>query len=296
MPFALPFIPVAVSEIIIPALGVVAATVLGWYLSRPHGKISWSAIVSWAETNIKAPVEWVFEGIKDRFWETARAFHNLYWGVRYYTEKINDFVTNTRTHLREYVRDYAEAVANNVIEARKAVTRRIWQSLHGLEDYVNWIRFTLIKWIRQHLEAKIAEVYTDLVWLKKATANSVNRLWEQLDSVRTGLLTLGMTLVEGITTDVLPNIDELTKDLARKLAKATGLGAIFTAIGAWIATLVNSIAKPLQAEMDFLERQELDWLLVAYLAYTKPVVIDRAPEVLNTLLESFSYIKKASLR
>jgi len=292
MPFALPFIPVAVSEILIPALGVVAATVLGWYLSRPHGKISWSAIVSWVETNVKAPVEWVFEGIKDRFWETARAFHNLYWGVRYYTEKINDFVTNTRTHLREYVRAYAEAVANSVIEARKAVTRRIWVSLHDLQDYVNWIRFTLIKWIRQHLETKIAEVYTDLVWLKKATSNSINRLWEQLDSVRTGLLTLGMTIVEGITTDVLPNIDELTKDLARKLAKAAGLGAIFTAIGAWIASLINSIARPLLKDMDFNDRLELDWLLLAYLTIEAPVLMKYSDDILNTLLIGFSGVKK----
>jgi len=44
--------------------------------------------------------------------------------------------------------------------------------------------------------------------------------------------------------------------------------------------------------MDFLDALELDWLLIAYLGITKPVLIDRADEVLNVLFSSFKQIAK----
>jgi len=294
IPFALPFLPIAVSEVLIPALGAVAITVLGWYLSRPYGKVSWSGIVSWVETNIKAPVEWVFKGIKEKFWDIARCFHNAYWAVRYFTEKIESFVSNVRIHLREYVRNYTEEVARNVIEIRKAVTRTIWISIHDLRDYVNWIVDTFVPSALSAIEGLVTKIAEDFFDFKAKTATSINHLWQQLSEVRTGLISLSMSLIEGITSDVIPNINELTRDLIRKLSKALGLEAIFSTFGIWLSSLFDSVAKPLKSDMDFLERLDFDWLLIAYLIHTKPVLIDKADEILNLLMESFNTVKKSA--
>ena len=82
------------------------------------------------------------------------------------------------------------------------------------------------------------------------------------------------------------------KNLAASLAKATGIPAILSVVGAWFASLFDNIAKELKADMDFLDALELDWLLIAYLGITKPVLIDRADEVLNVLFSSFKQIAK----
>jgi len=294
MPFALPFIPVAVSEVLIPALGVVATVILGWYLSRPHGKVSWSGIVSWVETQVKAPIEWVFKGIKERFWDIARCFHNLYWGVRYYVDTARRFVINTKDYLKDYVWDAIHYMAEKFTSWIRRNVSTIWNSLKDLRDFVHYIRYTLITSLFEELTKQIVSLSNTFDILKEWVTDKVKELTDSISLIKTGFVSFATAIAEGIFQDVIPDLRDIIKDFVRKAAKVTGISALLSYIGTWISSLFDEIAKPLKPDIDFLEKLDLDWLLIAYLIKTKPVLIDKADEILNLLMESFNTVKKSA--
>ena len=314
MPFALPFTVIAIKNILLPALGIVTAAILGWYLTTPRGLVTWGRLVSWAEQQLKKPVEWALNGIKNGLREVAEAWESFRWALRTYVQEVFDYIWKMHDwimgHIYAYVvpriavleqwRRDASAWLHNYIEAT-LLTLVQWRY-----DITNWLhtyivpkiyaleawRANVVAWLHNYIERLLLETVASLEAFKQATAKAFQDVWEAFRSIRAGVLGLATSLLQGITTDVLPNVWELMKNLAASLAKATGIPAILSVVGAWFASLFDNIAKELKADMDFLDALELDWLLIAYLGITKPVLIDRADEVLNVLFSSFKQIAK----
>jgi len=314
MPFALPLTTIAIKNILLPALGVVTAAILGWYLTTPSGLVTWGRIVSWAEIQLKRPVEWALNGIKNGLRQVAEAWESFRWALRAYVQEVFDYIWKMHDWIMDHI--YAYVVPRIAVLERWRLDAAAW--LHNyieatLVSLVRW-RYDVAAWIHTHIEPKIyaleawrvdvaawlhnfierllLQTVANLEAFKQATAKAFQEVWETFRSIRAGVLGLATSLLQGITTDVLPNVWELMKNLAASLAKVTGIPAILSVVGAWFASLFDSIANELKADMDFLDALELDWLLIAYLGITKPVLIDRADEVLNVLFSSFNQIAK----
>ena len=314
MPFALPFTVIAIKDILLPALGIVTAAILGWYLTTPSGLVTWGRLVSWAEQQLKKPVEWSLNGIKNGLREVAEAWESFRWALRTYVQEVFDYIWKMHDwimgHIYAYVvpriavleqwrrdaaawlHNYIEATLLTLVQWRNAVANwlntYIAPKISALEAW----RADVVAWLHNYIERLLLQTVASLEAFKQATARAFKDVWETFRSIRAGVLGLATSLLQGITTDVLPNVWELMKNLAASLAKATGIPAILSAVGAWFASLFDSIARELKPDMDFLDALELDWLLIAYLSITKPVLIDRADEVLNVLVSSFNQIAK----
>ena len=314
MPFALPFTVIAIKDILLPALGVVTAAIVGWYLTTPSGLVTWRRLVSWAEQQLKKPVEWALNGIKNGLREVAEAWESFRWALRTYVQEVFDYIWKMHDwimgHIYAYVvpriavleqwrrdaaawlHNYIEATLLTLVQWRYAVAN--WLHTHvvpRISALEAW-RANVVAWLHNYIERLLLQTVAGLEAFKQATAKAFQDVWETFRSIRAGVLGLATSLLQGITTDVLPNVWELMKNLAASLAKATGISAILSAVGAWFASLFDSIARELKPDMDFLDALELDWLLIAYLGITKPVLIDRADEVLNVLVSSFNQIAK----
>ncbi|MGE4446556.1 MAG: hypothetical protein AB7C92_07925 [Synergistaceae bacterium] len=314
MPYALPFTVIGIKDILLPALGVVTAAILGWYLTTPRGIVTWWRLVCWAEQQLKKPVEWALNGIKNGLWEVAEAWDSFRWAFSGYLQEVFDYIWQMHDWIMNYIYDYVvpriaalerwrldlEAWLHNYIEAKLvSLVRWRYAVANWLHTYVVPRIYVLqacinnvLDYLYYYIERVLLDTVASLEAFKRATAKAFQDVWETFRSIRAGVLGLAASLLQGITTDVLPNVWELMKNLAASLAKVMGIPAILSVVGAWFASLFNSIAKELKADMDFLDALESDWLLIAYLGITKPVLIDRADEVLNVLYTCFKQIAK----
>lgn len=316
MPFAFPLVAIAVKPLIIGALGVVTAVMLGWYLSTPRGRVTWGRLVYWVETQIKAPIEWALSGIKKGLRETAEAWERfrralsgyVHWVYRYIWQmhdwimwKYRNIVIPWLQSLQTYLDNVRRYVYSTLAATVAALTSWRYAVTHWLHNYLeakvlaleSW-RYAVANWLHSHIERLLLQTVAGLETLRRSTAEAFDDVWKAISSLRKGAISLGLSLVRGITSDVLPNITELIRSMGVSLSRAIGIPAILAALGAWINSLLDSIARELQPDIDFLDNLEFDWLLIAYLQYTKPVVIDRADEVLNTILDCAKAVVKGS--
>jgi len=107
LPFALPFVAIGIKEVVFWAVGAIATTVLVWSLTTPSGRVTWSRIRAWVETQIKAPVEYALNGIKRGLAETAEAWDSFRKGLKAYIEWAYDYIWKMHdwimAHIYEYV-------------------------------------------------------------------------------------------------------------------------------------------------------------------------------------------------
>lgn len=316
MPFALPLVEIAIKPLIIGALGAVTAVILGWYLSTPSGLVTWGRLVSWVETQIKAPVEWALSGIKEGLKEAAEAWERFRWALSGYVDWVYSYIWQMHDwimwkywnvvipwlqFLQTYLDDVRRYVYDTLAASIAALTSWRYAVAYWLHYYLeakvialeNW-RYAVANWLHSYIERLLLQTVAGLETLRQSTAEAFDDVWKAISSLREGAISLGLSLVKGITSDVLPNIAELIRSLGISLSRAIGIPAILSTLGAWISSLFDSIAKELQPDIDFLDNLELDWLLIAYLQYTKPLVIDRADEVLNTILDCAKAVVKGS--
>jgi len=312
MPFALPFTIVAIKDILLPALGIVTAVVLGWYLTTPRGLVTWGRLVSWAEQQLKKPVEWALNGIKNGLREMAEAWDSFRLALKTYVQEVFDYIWKMHDWIMSYIyayivpriavleqwrrdaaawlHNYIEATLLTLVQWRYAIANWLYTVIEPKIYALEVWKANVAAWLHNYIEKLLLETVASLETFKQATARAFQDVWEAFRSIRAGVLGLAASLLQGITTDVLPNVGEMLKNLAASLARATGIPAILSIAGAWLASLFNNIAKELKADMDFLDTLEFDWLLTAYLSITKPVLIDKSDEVLSVLYNDFKKI------
>jgi hypothetical protein len=314
MPWALPFVNIGLGTILLPALGIITVAVLAWYLTTPSGFVTWKKIRDWADVQIKQPVEEAFKGIKNGLKDVAKAWDDFRIGLKAYIQTAYDYVVNTRVYIMDYIYDHVLSRVRNLESWKDSFVKWIYGAIYAdvllllswKASFSNWVSNTIysrlqslekwktnfLTWIDTAIVKPLANAINDIKNLKKSLADMVESLSKTIDSVKAGLLVYVSTLVQSIGDDVLPNIGERLKDLASKLSKAIGIPSLLAIIGTWIGTLINDVAKRYKKDVDNLENLDIDWLLVAYLAITKPILIDRADDVINILADCYKQITR----
>jgi len=315
LPVALPFVAIGIKELVLLGVGAIATTLLVWSLTTPSGRVTWSRIRAWVETQVKAPVEYALNGIKRGLGEVAEAWDSFRKGLKGYIDWAFDYLWKMHDWIMGHIYDYVVPRIAVLENWRKAFAgwfhREIEAKLRsGLQQLAElWVQFRqgVLKvlpemqqklsyygrWIIDFGERKILEISAELAKLKEVVTANYLRFTKWLDEIKAGVKSFGLELVKGLTSDVLPRIGSVLKDFAGMVAKATGLATLISAIGALLNRLFDEIARELKPDIDFLTMFELDPLLLAYLRITKSVVIDRADEIMNSLLDSYNRIMKA---
>jgi len=168
------------------------------------------------------------------------------------------------------------------VEIRTFINHYILRALKELQAW----RTACANWLHAYIEKLLLQIRVELNLLKDMVLTGFEHINKRFEEIKAGVLSLGLELVKGLTSDVLPGIWDVVKDFAGKVAKATGLATVISAVGALISRLFDEMARELQPDIDFLTDLEIDWLLIAYLKATKPVLIDRADELFNAILDS----------
>lgn len=314
MPFALPLVTIAIKPLIIAGLGVVTAAVLGWYLSTPKGAVTWKKIVAWADTQIKAPVEWALKGIKEGLKNVAEAWERFRKALSGYVDWVYDYIwkmhdwimwkitgvvipkiqilESWRYSVVKWLHSYIEVKVLNLEKWKAGVVKWLHSYIEPKVLLLEKWRYGVTNWLHGYIERLLINTMTGLQELKEAVSKAFEDVWKAINSLRQGAVELGLNLVRGITSDVLPNIEELIKNLVYSLSKAIGITGILSALGTWINSLLDNIAKELKDDIDFIDNLDLDWLLIAYLEYTKPVLIDEIEEVANIIFNCAKAVAK----
>jgi len=314
LPFALPFVAIGIKEVVLWAVGVIATTVLVWSLTTPSGRVTWSRIRAWVETQIKAPVEYALEGIKRGLAETAEAWDSFRKGLKAYIEWAYDYLWKMHDWIMGYIYAYVlpriatlekwrvdcaawlhKVIEANLLYALKSLAE-LWTIvnhyiLRTLGELEAW-RTACVKWLHTYIEKLLLQTRIELNLLKEVVRGGFEQVNKRFEEIKAGVISLGLEVVSGLTSDVLPGIWDVMKDFANKVAKATGLATAIGAVGTLINRLFDEMGRELKPDVDFLTEIELDPLLLAYLKLTKPAVIDRADELLNALVDSYNRIMR----
>jgi len=236
MPFALPFTIVAIKDILLPALGIVTAVVLGWYLTTPRGLVTWGRLVSWAEQQLKKPVEWALNGIKNGLREMAEAWDSFRLALKTYVQEVFDYIWKMHDWIMSYIyayivpriavleqwrrdaaawlHNYIEATLLTLVQWRYAIANWLYTVIEPKIYALEVWKANVAAWLHNYIEKLLLETVASLETFKQATARAFQDVWEAFRSIRAGVLGLAASLLQGITTDVLPNVGEMLKNLA----------------------------------------------------------------------------------
>jgi len=284
MPWAIPLVQIGIRELILPAIGVVTAVILGWYLTTPKGLVTWAGIVKWAEAQIKKPVEWALEGIKSGLRDVANAWENFRTALKSYVADTYDYIWKMHDWIMDHINYY------------------VMPKIEALEDW----RWDVSSWLHKYIEGAINEL---IEWKNYLMTNVINPILSRLftlEAWRTSVSAWLHSYIEPLIYDTISKLDALKELMVQSFEDVWNvIQDIWNAIqdiwksiqnlGKTLSDFMSQfdeMAKELQSDSDFITNLDGDWLILAYLEIMRPVISNRMDDIINVINEGLNNVKK----
>lgn len=292
MPFALPFVEIGLKVLEIVGLGAVLAGILSWVLPKVSGRLTWDNVINYIDVNVKQPVEWALKGIKARLAEAGKAFYDFVRTLYQVVEAINGQLTKSWAYIKGWINSAFIWRIQQLEAWRKTVTNYIYGWVTGeLKTLRHWVTGIATD-VYGQIANRLAKLESWRVTLLNYVQQIEADIRKSLESAKQAVLSTVFSITASLTDVIVPGISDYLKSFARSIANAVGIGAVISAILSLFHSIDLSLSRDIAPDMDWLDNLDIDWLLIAYVAFTRSVLIEEADEVLSILSDCFHSVAK----
>lgn len=301
MPILAPIIPTGVEVELLKEMGTIARLNYLWTAPYPQGELLWSGVRDFIDVTVIEPHNSIFarlKGLLGRMLQGVSYF--LYWAsvVLSIVGTVLDFIiVFTLGYIKSALQATIYWTAHLVYQT----------TLYALQVVSGWLS-QVIQWARlgfQYLEGMIYTMENKITHTIRLLEHQLNRVTVIVEWAKS-LLIRHDALINEITGDIYPKINILWREVFHDLPQG---------IKTWVRRYVDGTANELRRELDpqkaiaeliiqseqigrgiesiveeelnRLENLELDWLLIAYLMITSPVLINQIDDIAELLMKCF---------
>ena len=314
MPFALPFIVVALKPLLIAGAAAIATSILAWSLTSPQGRVTWENITRWIDHNIKQVVEWIAKQAKEGFRKLSWEYYHLVNSIQALIQAIDNKINGVRVYILNYIFSSIWPALNRLAAWRIDVAAWLHNYIEAnLVALLQW-RVNVVSWLHNYIEKQILNLiawrvnvsaYIHNVIEKNIQALSFNlhrvagRLWGLEEWVKTEVNQLriqGLSIVNSYVATLeevfVVDTGRLLKDLGKKFAQSVGIASLAGVIVSGLDLVTGKAYKSVEEAFDYADDLMIDDLYIAWMKLTAPVLIGEFKDWTATMQDSFNSITR----
>jgi len=314
MPVLAPFI-ISLGLAIAGALAGIGISVLWDHLIHaPPIENSIYAIWAWANENIILPIRQHLFGVSEKIYSETSQIHAQIQSVQAMVIEEGQKITNAVNQTTEFVRERVITRLSELEQWRYSAANWLHSYLQPVAEGAKALSETLRNWVNNYAVPTFQKIESTVAWINAYVAATVRNLYDSIITAQVqaeakanevdaramerdasiasearqsaSLLTEKITSVESATQAGFKNIESVIADQRNELLRS------ISQVREYVDAETREAADAMEREYRREDEEPEDWLLLAFMAFTRKQIIENQDGIMQFFTSAFEPMRK----